>query len=156
MDVDQSNKRFLGIPDVLGPSRMIAIIAALIVSYAGKARAEDIDALLLGGYWCRSQDSVKFENIPRNRSFLLSKQVEGPGKNDTTAEWLIDVVGDVRGQRTILFQKLKLADGKACKTDCTVAYRIVNKDMLESGDWNSNAAVFKSKSPHEYLYRCEK
>ncbi len=50
MDVDQSNKRFLGIPDVLGPSRMIAIIAALIVSYPGKVRSDDIDALLLGGY----------------------------------------------------------------------------------------------------------
>jgi len=156
MKASKSSMRCLGTLDVLGPLRMIAITAALIVSCSDKARSEDIDALLLGGYWCRSQDSVKFENIPRNRSFLLSKQVEGPGKSDTTDEWLIDVVGDVRGQRIILFQKIKLADGKACKTDCTVAYRIVNKDMLESGDWNSHASVFKSRSPHEYLYRCEK
>jgi hypothetical protein len=32
----------------------------------------------------------------------------------------------------------------------------VTKDMLESGDWNPNAAIFKSHSPPDYLYRCEK
>ena len=65
-------------------------------------------------------------------------------------------VRDVRGQRIILAQKLKLPDGTTCKTDCLLAQRIVNKDMLEIGEWNSNTAVFKSMSPREYVYRCEK
>ena len=53
-------------------------------------------------------------------------------------------MGDVRGQRIILAQKLKLPDGKECKTDCLTAQRIVNKDLLEFGEWNSNTGVFKS------------
>jgi hypothetical protein len=118
--------------------------------------ADDIDALFLGGYWCRSQESIKTENIPRNRTFLLTRQIEGPNTEKEFTERLIDITGDVRGQRIILSQQLKLADGSACKTDCLTAQRIVNQDMLELGEWNSNTAVFKSYSPRDYLYRCDK
>ncbi len=129
----------------------------LAVASGERARAaDDIDALFLGGYWCRTEEAEKSENIPRNRSFLLSRRIEGPKTEDTFTERLIDVVGDVRGQRIILAQKLKLADGKECKTDCLTAQRIVNKDLLEFGEWNSNTGVFKSYSPRDYLYRCEK
>jgi hypothetical protein len=132
------------------------LIAALLGAGSGTAGAEDIDALFLGGYWCRSQDDVKSENIPRNRSFLLSREIAGTATENEFTERLIDVTGDVRGQRIILAQKLKLPDGTTCKTDCLLAQRIVNKDMLEIGEWNSNTAVFKSMSPREYVYRCEK
>ena len=132
------------------------LIVALMAACSGAAAAEDIDALFLGGYWCRTQDDIKSENIPRNRSFLLSRQIAGPTTEDEFTERLIDITGDVRGQRIILAQKLKLADGTACKTNCLLAQRIVNKDMLEIGEWNSNTAVFKSSSPREYVYRCEK
>ena len=54
------------------------LIAALMAACSGAAGAEDIDALFLGGYWCRTQDDIKSENIPRNRSFLLSRQIAGP------------------------------------------------------------------------------
>jgi hypothetical protein len=129
----------------------------LAVASGERARAaDDIDALFLGGYWCRTEEAEKSENIPRNRSFLLSRRIEGPKTEDAFTERLIDVVGDVRGQRIILAQKLKLADGKECKTDCLTAQRIVNKDLLEFGEWNSNTGVFKSYSPRDYLYRCEK
>ena len=129
----------------------------LAVASGERARAaDDIDALFLGGYWCRTEETEKTENIPRNRSFLLSRRIEGPKTEDAFTERLIDVVGDVRGQRIILAQKLKLADGKDCKTDCLTAQRIVNKDLLEFGEWNSNTGVFKSYSPRDYLYRCEK
>jgi hypothetical protein len=56
----------------------------------------------------------------------------------------------------VLAQQLKLANGSECKNDCTTAQRIVNKDMLELGDWNGNTGVFKSNSPRDYLYRCDK
>jgi len=132
-------------------------IAALLAGWMTQARADDIDALFLGGYWCNSENANKSENIPRSRTFLLSRRIEGSnGSEDQFTERLIDVVGDVRGQRIILAQKLKLPDGKDCKTDCTLAQRLVNKDMLEVGDWNSNTGVFKSSSPKEYIYRCDK
>ena len=132
------------------------LIAALMAACSGAAGAEDIDALFLGGYWCSTQDDIKSENIPRNRSFLLSRQIAGPTTENEFTERLIDITGDVRGQRIILAQKLKLPNGNACKNDCLLAQRIVNKDMLEIGEWNSNTAVFKSSSPREYVYRCEK
>ncbi len=132
------------------------LIAALMAAGSGAAGAEDIDALFLGGYWCRTQDDTKSENIPRNRSFLLSRQIAGPKTETDFTERLIDVTGDVRGQRIILAQKLKLPNGNDCKTDCLLAQRIVNKDMLEIGEWNSNTGVFKSNSPRDYVYRCEK
>jgi hypothetical protein len=137
--------------------RTIAAVAFLAAVGSERASAaDDIDALFLGGYWCRTEETEKSENIPRNRSFLLSRQIEGPKTEDAFTERLIDVVGDVRGQRVILAQKLKLPDGKECKTDCLTAQRIVNKDLLEFGEWNSNTGVFKSFSPRDYLYRCEK
>ena len=71
-------------------------------------------------------------------------------------EYLVDVVGDIWGQRILLLQKQKLANGTACKTDCLLPRRIVHKDMLEPGQWNSSTGVFKSNSPREYLYRCDK
>jgi hypothetical protein len=136
--------------------RTIAIVAFVAIGRAGGASADDVDALFLGGYWCNTEAKTKTENIPRNRSFLLSRRIEGPSSEDGFTERLIDVVGDVRGQRIVLAQQLKLPSGKECKTDCTIAERIVHKDMLEVGDWNSNTAVFKSNSPREYLYRCDK
>ena len=132
-------------------------IAALLAGWMGEAQADDIDALFLGGYWCNSENANKLENIPRSRTFLLSRRIEGSnGNEDQFTERLIDVVGDIRGQRIVLAQILKLSDGKDCKTDCTLAQRIVNKDMLEVGEWNSNTGVFKSSSPKEYVYRCDK
>jgi hypothetical protein len=134
----------------------MAGMAALVVAFVDTAHADDIDALFLGGYWCQSQDDIKTENIPRNRTFLLTRRIAGPKTEDAFTERLIDVTGDVRGQRIILSQKLKNTDGSNCKTDCLIAQRIVNKDMLETGEWNSNTGVFKSSSPREYVYRCEK
>ena len=71
-------------------------------------------------------------------------------------EYLVDVTGDIRGQRILLLQKLKQEDGTPCKTDCQLARRIVNRDLLEPGEWNANTAIFKSSSPRIYIYRCEK
>jgi hypothetical protein len=138
--------------------KTIALAAALSAGSLGYARADDIDALLLGGYWCSSEGKTKTENIPRNRTFLLSRQVEASNAaaETTFTEYLVDVVGDIRGQRILLLQKQKLADGTACKTDCLSARRIVHKDMLEPGEWNSNTGVFKSNNPREYIYRCDK
>jgi len=138
--------------------KTIAVAAALSAGWLTGACADDIDALFLGGYWCGAEDKTKTENIPRNRTFLLSRQVEAPSAaaETTFTEYLVDVTGDVRGQRILLLQKLKNADGTACKTDCLLARRIVHKDMLEPGEWNSNTGVFKSNSPREYVYRCEK
>ncbi len=137
-------------------ARIFATTAALFATSISAWSADDIDALFLGGYWCQSQDSVKTENIPRNRSFLLTRRIEGPKTDEAFTDRLIDIVGDIRGQRIILSQKLKNADGGTCKSDCLIAQRIVNKDMLEAGEWNSNTGVFKSYSPREYVYRCEK
>jgi hypothetical protein len=139
-------------------SKTIALAAALSVLWLGNARADDIDALFLGGYWCSSEDKTKTENIPRNRTFVLSRQVEAANAAAETAftEYLVDVTGDVRGQRILLLQKLKLADGTPCKTDCQLVRRIVNKDLLEPGEWTSNTGIFKSNNPRQYVYRCEK
>jgi hypothetical protein len=129
------------------------LIAALSAVCLGSARADDIDALFLGGFWCGSEDKTKTESIPRNRTFLLTRNATA---ETAYTEYLVDVVGDIRGQRILLLQKLKLADGTACKTDCLLARRIVHKDMLEPGQWNSNTGVFKSNNPREYIYRCDK
>jgi hypothetical protein len=137
--------------------RTIAIVAILMIGRVGEARSDDLDALFLGGYWCNTETKTKSENIPRNRSFLLSREIEGPNASDANyTERLIDIVADVRGQRIVLAQSLKLPDGKSCKTNCTIAERIVHKDMLEVGDWNSSTGVFKANSPKEFLYRCDK
>ena len=135
----------------------LALFAALMTFSIGEARAQaqDLDALFLGGYWCNTRTDAKFENIPRSRIFLLSRRVDGTPEESAT-ERLIDIVGDIRGQRIILTQTLKNKDGTDCKTNCTVAQRLVHKDMLEAGDWNSNTGVFKSSSPREYIYRCDK
>ena len=138
--------------------RLFALFAIMLVPlWAGvsTAQAQELDALFLGGYWCNTETDAKTENIPRNRNFLLSRRVDGTPETDFT-ERLIDIVGDIRGHRIILAQKLKNTDGTDCKTDCTLAERIVHKDMLEVGDWNSNTGVFKSNSPREYVHRCEK
>lgn len=137
-------------------TKTLALALALLIAPLGAASAQDIDALFLSGYWCNTQTNAKSENIPRNRSFLLSRQIEGDTKEDAYTERLIDIVGDVRGQRIILAQRLKNANGTECKNNCTIAERVVHKDMLEIGDWNSSTAVFKSNSPREYLHRCEK
>lgn len=141
----------------MGAAKRMFLIAAVAGGWLADARADDIDALFLGGYWCGSGEKFKSENIPRSRIFLLSRRIEGPDAPETGfSEYLIDVVGDIRGQRIILSQKLKQADGSACKTGCLVAERIVHKDMLEIGEWNSNTGVFKANSPREYVYRCDK
>jgi len=137
-------------------SRTLAVAFTLLLAPIGTARAQDVDALFLSGYWCNTQTNAKTENIPRNRSFLLSRQIEGDAKEEPYTERLIDIVGDVRGQRIILAQRLKNANGSECKTNCTIAERVVHKDMLEVGDWNSSTGVFKSNSPREYVHRCEK
>ena len=137
----------------------IALTAALSAGWlANTARADDIDALFLGGYWCAWEDKTKTEAIPRNRTFLLTRLVEATGSASEAnfTEFLVDVTGDIRGQRIILLQKQKNADGTACKTDCMVARRLVNKDLLEHGEWNATTGVFKSANPREYIYRCEK
>ena len=134
---------------------LLAIMSAPLLAGANAAQAQELDALFLGGYWCNTETDAKTENIPRNRNFLLSRRVDGTPETDFT-ERLIDIVGDIRGHRIILAQKLKNTDGTDCKTDCTLAERIVHKDMLEVGDWNSNTGVFKSNSPREYVHRCEK
>jgi hypothetical protein len=131
------------------------VAAALLLGRMDAADAQEFDALFLGGYWCNTETDAKTENIPRNRNFLLSRRIDGTPE-DTFTERLIDIVGDVRGHRIILAQILKDKDGKDCKTDCTTAERVVHKDMLEVGDWNSNTGVFKSNSPREYVHRCEK
>jgi hypothetical protein len=138
--------------------KTIALIAALSTGWMSRAHADDIDAVLLGGYWCAAEDKTKTENIPRNRTFLLTRQVEAPNAaaETTFTEYLVDVAGDIRGQRILLLQKLKQADGTACKTDCQLARRIVSRDLLETGEWNSNTGVFKSSSPREFIYRCDK
>jgi hypothetical protein len=136
-------------------SKTIMILAALLLAPMNVADAQELDALFLGGYWCNSRTDAKTENIPRNRNFLLTRRIDGTPETDFT-ERLIDIVGDVRGQRIVLSQSLKNKDGTECKTDCTIAQRLVHKDMLEAGDWNSSTAVFKSNSPREYVYRCEK
>ena len=138
--------------------KTIALIAALSTAGLSSARADDIDALFLGGYWCGAQDKTKMEAIPRDRTFVLVRQIEAANAaaETTFTEYLVDVAADVRGQRILLLQKLKQADGTACKTDCQLARRIVNRDLLEPGEWNSNTGVFKSSSPREYIYRCEK
>jgi hypothetical protein len=137
--------------------KMIALATAFSIGAAASTRAENIDALLLGGYWCTWQDKTKTESIPRNRTFLLARQIEPTNAAETDfTEYLVDVTNDVRGQRILLLQKLKLADGTLCKTDCQLVRRIVNSDLLEPGEWNSNAGVFKSLSPRDYIYRCER
>jgi hypothetical protein len=133
-----------------------AIGLALLLLQTGTASAQDLDALFLGGYWCNTQTNAKSENIPRNRTFLLSRRIEGTSTEDAFTERLIDIVGDIRGQRIVLAQKLKNTDGTECKTNCTLAERIVHKDLLEVGEWNNSTAVFKSNSPREYVHRCEK
>jgi len=141
----------------MSAAKRILAVAAIACGWLADARADDIDALFLGGYWCGSEEKFKSESIPRNRVFLLSRRIEGPGGPETGfSEYLIDVVGDIRGQRVVLSQKLTQADGSACKTGCLLAERIVHKDMLEIGEWNSNTGVFKSSSPREYVYRCDK
>ncbi len=97
----------------------------------------------------------KTEAIPRSTIFLLVRQVESPNAAAETAytEYLVDVTGDVRGQRILLLQKQNLVDGTPCKTDCQPARRIVNRDLLEPGEWNANTAIFKSSSPRKYIYR---
>ncbi|MFA5900852.1 MAG: hypothetical protein WC829_17260 [Hyphomicrobium sp.] len=132
-----------------------AAASALLLIPVAEARAQDLDALFLAGYWCNTRSDAKSENIPRNRSFLLSRRVDGTAEEAYT-ERLIDIVGDVRGQRIILAQRLKNNDGTECKTNCILAERVVHKDMLEVGDWNSSTGVFKSNSPREYVNRCEK
>ena len=138
--------------------KIVALAVALIAGASTGAGAEDIDAFLLGGYWCGWEDKTKTEAIPRSTIFLLVRQVESPNAAAETAytEYLVDVTGDVRGQRILLLQKQKLADGTPCKTDCQLARRIVNRDLLEPGEWNANTAIFKSSSPRKYIYRCEK
>lgn len=135
--------------------RLFATMSLMLLAGTCTAAAQELDALFLGGYWCNTQSNAKSENIPRNRNFLLSRRVDGTPEESYT-ERLIDIVGDIRGHRIILAQILKNKDGTDCKTDCTVAQRIVHKDMLEVGDWNSNTGVFKSNSPREYVHRCEK
>ena len=137
--------------------RIFTLIAAFAGTIAG-ARADDIDALALAGYWCGWEDKTKTENIPRNRAFLLVRQVEATNAaaEPNPTEYLVDVTGDVRGQRILLLQKQKNADGSVCKTDCQLARRIVNRDLLEPGEWNATTGVFKSANPREYVYRCEK
>lgn len=138
--------------------RLFAPFAIMFVPlWAGTytVQAQELDALFLGGYWCNTQTDEKTENIPRNRNFLLSRRIDGTPETDFT-ERLIDIVGDIRGHRIVLAQILKNKDGTDCKTNCTIAERIVHKDMLEVGDWNSNTGVFKSNSPREYVHRCEK
>ena len=129
------------------------IIGALLGS-ASAATGQELDALFLGGYWCNTRTDARTENVPRNRSFLRSRRISGTPEKDFT-ERLIDIVGDVRGQRIILALRLKNADGSDCTTDCVTAQRIVHRDLLEVGDWNSNTGVFKSVSPREYMHRCE-
>jgi hypothetical protein len=89
---------------------------------------------------------------------LLIRQIEPANTAAETAftEYLVDVTNDVRGHRILLLWKQKLADGTPCKTDCQLARRLVNQDLLEPGEWNSNTGVFKSSSPREYIYRCQK
>jgi hypothetical protein len=141
----------------MGATKRILLIAAIAGGWLTQARADDIDALLLAGYWCGSENKSKSESIPRNRTYLLSRKIEGPGApEDKFSEYLIDIVGDIRGQRIVLLQKTKLPDGSECKTGCLAAERLVNKDLLELGEWNSNTGVFKSSSPREYVYRCDK
>jgi len=143
---------------VVSTIRLFALFAIMLVPLGAgvsTAQAQELDALFLGGYWCNTETDAKTENIPRNRNFLLSRRVDGTPETDFT-ERLIDIVGDVRGHRIVLAQILKNKDGTDCKTDCTIAERIVHKDMLEVGDWNSNTGVFKSNSPREYVHRCEK
>ena len=138
--------------------KTIALIAAVSAGGLSCAHAEDIDAVLLGGYWCGTQDKTKTENIPRNRTFLLTRQIEAANAaaETTFTEYLVDVTGDIRGQRILLLQKLKAADGTACKTDCQLARRIVSRDLLEPGEWNATTGVFKSANPREFIYRCDK
>ena len=138
--------------------RLFAPFAIMFVPLwagASTAQAQELDALFLGGYWCNTETDAKTENIPRNRNFLLSRRIDGTPETDFT-ERLIDIVGDIRGHRIVLATILKNKNGTDCKTDCTIAERIVHKDMLEVGDWNSNTGVFKSNSPREYVHRCEK
>jgi hypothetical protein len=143
---------------VVSTIRLFAPFAIMFVPLwagASAAQAQELDALFLGGYWCNTETDAKTENIPRNRNFLLSRRIDGTPETDFT-ERLIDIVGDIRGHRIVLAQILKNKDGTDCKTNCTIAERIVHKDMLEVGDWNSNTGVFKSNSPREYVHRCEK
>ena len=137
-------------------AKILVVTSAMMLAHVGVAEAQDLDALFLGGYWCNTRTNAKSENIPRNRAFLLSRQIEGTSTEDAFTERLIDIVGDVRGQRIVIAQKLKNNDGAECKTNCIIAERVVNKDLLEVGDWNSSTAVFKSNSPREYIHRCEK
>jgi hypothetical protein len=132
-----------------------AIVSALLLGHAAAAEAQDLDALFLGGYWCNTETNGKTENIPRNRTYLLSRDSKA-SSDEAYTERLIDIVGDVRGQRIILAQKLKNSDGTDCKNNCTIAERVVHKDLLEVGDWNSSTGVFKSNSPREYVHRCDK
>jgi hypothetical protein len=143
---------------VVSTIRLFAPFAIMFVPLwagASTAQAQELDALFLGGYWCNTETDAKTENIPRNRNFLLSRRIDGTPETDFT-ERLIDIVGDIRGHRIVLATILKNKNGTDCKTDCTIAERIVHKDMLEVGDWNSNTGVFKSNSPREYVHRCEK
>ena len=132
-----------------------SLFMGALLGSANAVTAQELDALFLGGYWCNTRTDAKSENIPRNRSFLLSRRIDGTPENEFT-ERLIDIVGDVRGHRIILAQRLKNANGSECTVDCLTAQRIVHKDMLEAGDWNSNTGVFKPVSPREYIYRCER
>jgi hypothetical protein len=134
----------------------VAVVTLFVAGFAGDTKAQDIDALFLSGYWCNTQTNVKTENIPRNRTYLLSRDIKSGGDDEAQVERLIDIVGDVRGQRIILAQRLKNANGTECKTNCTLAQRVVNKDLVEVGDWNSSTGVFKSNSPREYVHRCDK
>ena len=134
----------------------VAVVTLIVAGLNGQAKAQDIDALFLSGYWCNTQTNVKTENIPRNRTYLLSRDIKSGGEDEAQVERLIDIVGDVRGQRIILAQRLKNANGTECKTNCTLAERVVNKDLVEVGDWNSSTGVFKSNSPREYVHRCDK
>ncbi len=137
--------------------KIIALATAFSVGASAGTRVEDIDALLLGGYWCGWEDKTKTEAIPRDRTFLLIRQIEPAAAGETAfTKYLVDVTNDVRGQRILLLWKQKLADGTPCKTNCQLARRLVNQDLLEPGEWNSNTGVFKSSSAREYIYRCQK
>jgi len=136
------------------PLSFATLIAGTLLQQANPATAQELDALFLGGYWCNTRTDAKTENVPRNRSFLRSRRISGTPES-AFAERLIDIVGDVRGQRIILAQRLKNANGSECTSDCVIARRVVHKDLLEAGDWNSSTGVFKSASPREYEHRCE-
>jgi hypothetical protein len=85
------------------PLKTVALLSAVGL---GNARADDVDALFLGGYWCGPEDKTKTESIPRNRIFVLMRQVEASNAAAETAytEYLVDVVGDIRVSASCCFR----------------------------------------------------